>query len=298
MTTSPTEHKRRLQEMLADMSDVNQKVGRFKGMIYGPKGAGKTVFAVRFARKICDQQKPGQDIIYVDTSEGWVSLKNHSDVTTGVKVIRFRDYEYLKTLLLAIERKLPGFDNVGAIIFDEATKMSSRDIEKEFEKRGRSDAPEWPDYFKGASNIKGLLTFIYEKTPNVNFLMVGHEKTKTNEQGHPTEIRPSFTPAIAEEILGDLHLVARLTNKTDKTKMTFNQELQVHPSATVEAKSRVAPLPFKVSPVQLVKTTLEWLSNGADTPIEEAQTVTPSAPDAQPDAGESDDETPVFASAE
>lgn len=301
-SNSPAEHNRRLKEMLNEMSSADSKVGRFKGMIYGAKGSGKTVFAVRFMRAICDQQKPGQRIIYVDTSEGWVSLKNHKGVSENVEVIRFRDYDYLKTLLLAIERNMSGFENVGGIIFDEATKMANRDIQREFEKRGKSEAPEWPDYFKGSSNIQQLLTFIYEKTPNINFMMVGHEKDKKNDQGVVIKTFPSFTPAIGEEVLGDLHLVARMTNKIDRQNMTFNQELQVHPSVTVEAKSRVSPLPFKVAPAQLVKVTLDWLASGgeANTPIEEADSLAatelPDVPKVQQE--EEDEDTPVFASAE
>lgn len=258
------EHKRRLAEMEAELEDVNSKIARFKGLIYGPSGTGKTVFAVGMMKAILKEQKK-QRIVYVDTSEGWVSIRNHKGLADNVLFVPFRGYDYLETLLLAIQKGVGKFENVGGIILDEATKMAARDLTLVFKARGKSEAPEWPDYFKALERMKQLLTFIYEESPSLNLIMVGHEKDKKNNEGVVIKTFPSFNPQVAEEIKGDLHLVTRATTKQTgrQGEPVYTREYQVHPTTLVDAKTRVAGLPVKTDAQTLIAKTVDWLKKGA-----------------------------------
>lgn len=260
-------HKQRLAELTADLTMVTEGIPQFKGMIYGPKGVGKTVFAAGLASALTDK-----DIIHVDTSEGWVSLRNHPKLAAQVKTVRYRGYEYLETLIQAIKHGIAPFDNVGAMIWDEMSKMVARDTEFVYKMReaNKAGVPEWPDYHKALQRVKELSHFLYNENPDVHLIMTSHEKDKKNQQGATIFTYPSISPSINEELGGDLHLVGRLTAKTKKGSdgsAIYTRSLQVHPTAMVEAKTRIGGLPISVEPVHFINRAVEWLKV-AD-PVEE-----------------------------
>lgn len=257
-----SEHKRRLKEMAEDLEMVTEKIPRFKGMIYGPQGAGKTVFAVGLAQQLL--KGTDKTIVYVDTSEGWVSLRNHPSLMKNVKLVRYRGYEYLETLIYALKNKVAPFDNVGAMVWDEVNRMVDRDTEIVFKARAnnQSGVPEWPDYYKALQRVRNLTHFLYRMDPDVHLIMISHEKDKKNDQGAVILTYPSISPRINEELGGDLHVIGRLKTKTVKGSdgmPQFTRELQVHPTSRVVAKTRVGGLPVVTDPVAFIKQTIEWL---------------------------------------
>lgn len=260
------ERKQMYDEMLADMTDIENIETRAKVLIDGPKGVGKTVFVVSFAKAVMAQFSPTdkQELVYVDTSEGYVSLRNHPKLNTKIRVVRYRNLQYLGTLLMAIKAGAPPFDHVGALVLDEFSKMAERDLEEYTLKRDpEALIPEWPDYNQSQFRAKMLMKQIYE-IPNLHLFMVSHEKDKKNKQGDTILTMPNFNPQFGEVIMQDLHVIGRMTAKAVKNRAgqaEYTREIQVHPTGLIEAKTRVGGLPVKVSPGELITRTLDWLSN-------------------------------------
>lgn len=255
-------HKQRLKEMTEDLEMVTEKIPMFKGMIYGPQGAGKTVFAIGLAQQLL--KGTGKTIVHVDTSEGWVSLRNHPVLANNVKTVRYRGYEYLETLIYAIKNKVAPFDNVGAMVWDEMNKMVDRDTEFVFKARdnNQSGVPEWPDYYKALQRVRDLSHFLYRTNPDIHLIMTSHEKDKKNDKGLVILTYPSISPRINEELGGDLHVIGRLKTKTIRGSdgmPEYTRELQVHPTARIVAKTRVGGLPVLVDPGVFIRRTIEWL---------------------------------------
>ena len=303
-------HRKRLAEMEAEVEDINSKVARFKGMLYGPSGTGKTVLALRLMQAILEG-RPKNRIVYVDTSEGWTSIRNHPGLAENVLFVPFKGYDYLETVLFAINANAGKFANVGGIILDEATKMSHRDLERVFVHRSETaktkpEAPEWPDFYRALTRMKMLLTFIYENAPDVNLIMVGHEKDKKNKDtGAVVFTYPSFNPQVAEEVKGDLQLLGRVTAKQTGRQgdAQYAREIQVHPTTLIDAKTRVSGLPVKTDAETLIAKTVEWLQRGApderdvrNVMLEQAthQPVNAADIEARLDELDTDDDAPVF----
>lgn len=61
-----------LEELRKSIVSMDKTESFMKGCIYGPSGVGKTVFTMKLAKRICP---PGKKILFIDASEGWVSLK-------------------------------------------------------------------------------------------------------------------------------------------------------------------------------------------------------------------------------
>lgn len=259
-------------------------------LLYGDSGSGKSVLSMRIAQRITP---PGQSIVYVDTSEGWVSLKNHPPALRDRTIlVEYQGYSQLETLVegIAWAKQHPGqqdvmkrWENVGCVLIDEFSVAIRNDLN--FMTKARAESPEgvkegkdpyapmWPDMRHSThktSTIERALLGL-----NLHTIFTCHERIDKDKNG-VTKTTMSLMRETREYVKEPLHLVGRVSadivpGATD-TGNLYRRSVQCHPSKTVDAKSRIGNLQISESFNSLIDKLGNWLATGA-VPVDEAAEV-------------------------
>lgn len=292
------EFKRLAASLNDDLASADTKVSRIKGVIYGASGVGKSVLAAVLAKKLTNK-----DIIFVDRTDGFLSLRNHDNwnLTDRIKVVTYESIEQLSVLAAMVQYKQGNYDNVGAIIFDDADLMLDSQLNLVWDKRvqeGSSslpdDKPERPDYLKAQKQFMQVINDVYDNTPGVHLLMTAQETERKNDQGTTLGYRPGFSPATGLEIKALQQLVVRLTAKQDKSadEVTYTRTVQVHPTSRIDAKTRVGFTQVDVPYMEFISTVTDWSLNGK--PQENEREATKRDIETVKSTKVTDDDAPVF----
>jgi hypothetical protein len=273
------EIKALLDRMEKGAKSPDEKRSRIKGILYGPKGGGKTILAVRTAKRLL--KGTGKKIIFVDNTEGWESLKNHPDLLEGVeiKVVDFESIEQLSVLAGAIffeETEL--FTNVGAIIFDDANRMAEKQLNRLWATRVEKgstldpDKPERPEYLKLQIQFMEVVNDIITKTPDIHIFLTSHASEKKSADGQVIiKTFPGFNPALSEALGGSMNIVAYMKAKEkDRNNPVYERIVQVHPTSTIDAKTRVGFPTVRVTDNEFVKHVVAWSESGGNEESENA----------------------------
>lgn len=264
-----------LEELRKSIVSMDKTESFMKGCIYGPSGVGKTVFTMKLAKRICP---PGKKILFIDASEGWVSLKNHKGLTSSVDRMLYLGKSQIEILLKAILDDEEGFNNYGVIVLDEIStmlKVDQRVVLKNHVKKNLkdvdSDMLQWPQYNASTQRFSELLINILNAVnrKGIHILFVSHMRVDKNKANLPVE-SPSLTASFSETFKEGLHLVGRLSatetrkaaSDSDDTRYTWS--VQVHPTTGVVAKSRIGGLPVNTTPENLLETITEWLAGNGE----------------------------------
>ncbi len=261
-----------LARMESSAVDAAEKKGRLKAVLYGDSGVGKTVLAVGTAQAITP---PDKEIIFVDRTEGWASLKNHPSLLRRVRVIPFESIDQLSVLANAVFWKGGSFNNVGAIIFDDADFMVADHLNVIWGKRVEAntstldpDKPERPDYLKVQKQFMEVLSDIYTKTPDVHLIMTAGTGEKKSDDGKVVlKTFPGFSPALAKEIKSLQGVVGyvkakEVKNREDPDTATYERTIQVYPTSMIDAKSRLGIGTLRMPVNDFVHFLTEWVENG------------------------------------
>ncbi|SRR5881394_401488 len=239
-------------------------------IIYGPPGAGKTVELVKLAQAVT---APDKEIVYLDSAQGFVSLKNHPGLMKRVIRYRFKGVSQLGTLAAAIAEKAEGFENVGAVIIDEVSSIAKEDLSLvvvariKAEKITEYDGADWPGYNANLERVSRELRKLY-KLP-IHILMASHMRESEVQSGAnkgKRVKRPSMPPELAEVGNGLAHVLAYMESSIKDVggKVQYVHTLQVHSSSLVNAKSRVGGLPVKVTPDVFNQRMVEFVQSGTE----------------------------------
>lgn len=265
---------KRIQE---SATPANEKQSSFRGQFYGPSGTGKSVLAAMVMRSLVDITK--QRIIHVDTSEGYVSWRNHPGLQDGITTLPFTSNEDLRAIAAGIKRKVPGWDNVGGIILDEASKMTEQDVMRVYEARlaglygdkekalaQAQTGVEGRDYMIALERFKSMITDIFDNR-DIHLILLAHEADKKDRQGNTISVFPDFTPKVRKSAKELLHLSAHITSEISKdmndlTRAVRVRTAQVHPSSLVDAKCRLNISTTSVNADALPMLIKEWFLAG------------------------------------
>lgn len=254
-----------LEALKSTMVGVDDIDVFFTGLFYGPSGGGKTVLAGSVAQKITP---PDKRILWIDTSEGWVSLKNHPGLTDRVQRMKYAGLSQFSLLVDAILEDAEGFNDFGTIVFDEFSTSGRRDIHTvmDADKLGEFDTPEFKHYNAATRRLEKAAFRLMELRTTHNLIFLAH---MSNDEDKITMIRtkrPSMMAKFSETLKENMHIVGLVEADISgqKENLTYTRTIQVQPSKMVVAKTRIGGLSIKNSHPKFVERIAEWKNEGGN----------------------------------
>lgn len=253
-----------LEELKSSISDLEGLRTMSKFLLYGESGVGKTVETMELAQLVTPVDKR---ILYVDTGEGWVSLKNHPKLKNRTMRMTYTGLAQIGLLVDAIEANIDGFNDYGTIVFDEFSTSAKQFLHLVLdanEVKAMTEAPEFKHWGILSRNIEKTIWKLLELKETHNLFLIAHERTKKNKATSLEQRGPSFMESIEGTVKENMHVVARMTAEVTNKEGApqYVRKLQVHPTKLVVAKSRIGGLDILVSPDQFNKRVADWLMAG------------------------------------
>lgn len=284
-----------INQILGRMSDLGkQTVDKTLALqVYGEPGVGKTVFATQLAKWIAGT-KP---VLYIDTAENFVSLENHPGLAENVIRLPFQDFGDFGVIAQAINRKQI---TPGCIVIDEFSTACDRLLDQLYRDQVGARPDEIPTeaidprLYKPMSDaaVKALQLFLQE---HVHTILIAHEREVADTDDKKKKIvKPSYSPKNNDAINRALHVSAHLTTKIKGVgnNISYEREIQSHPSALVSAKSRIGGLPIRTDPATFAQVIHDWITTPGAVFSEQSQQL---AADPEPDEEPVMDDEPVLA---
>lgn len=240
-------------------------------LFYGDNGTGKTLAAFQIAQQITP---PDKDIIYFDTSEGWVTLLAYPSLKKRAHRIAFKGITHLKLVADAIAAKAGRFANVGCIILDESSSFAADNlvaIGKIREQRIANDpkkenplatgAFDRADYNVSMNFVMDAYNHVLRNAQGVHIFSLAHERDNSKENA-PVNMTPDFPLALCKKMMREQQVTARfqriLTKEPDGST-SYSRVVQVNPLIGSAAKNRLDIQDVYVTPEVLVQRTVDYL---------------------------------------
>lgn len=241
----------------------------FKGLLFGLSGVGKTVEAMEMAQIVTPANK---EILFIDTSDGWVSLLNHPQLMKRTRVMAYQGLSQYEALVDAMKEGVGSFGNVGTIVFDEISTTGKRDLVNVLgaTKLGEFEAAEFKHYNIATRRMEKVLTKLLELRESHNLIFVSHMKERKDKVTERVSKEPSVMPAFGESLKEALHVVAFMQADVQHAEKgakaaVYKWTMQVHPSKTIVAKTRIGGLDVIVSPKVFNDRLRTWITRDDNT---------------------------------
>lgn len=232
--------------LLSRISPVGETPGPFKGLIYGPKGVGKTVFCCRAKNCILIAAEPGQR-----------SLMNHPELVR-VPVLPVKSFNDLDEIAWAkregdLDTWVADKYDVGPIItfvIDTASELAIKTASELLDKAWQKDPTRnrfmvSQAEYRVRNELFRRLTADYVDL-GVNFILTAHETEVKDDETGRLYLRPDLSDTMATSIGGLVDLQGRLTLEEGDQEGEYIRVLQVHPTRRVDAKTRIGGLPLSI----------------------------------------------------
>lgn len=234
-------------ELLNRIAPVGEKPGPFKGLIYGPKGVGKTVFCCRAPNCILIAAEPGQR-----------SLMNHPELLR-VPVLPVKSFNDLDEVAWAkregdldtwAAEKFGLEEPIVTFIIDTASELAVKTASELLDKAWLRDQTRnrfmvSQAEYRVRNELFRRLTADYVDL-GVHFILTAHESEVKDESDGRLYLRPDLSDTMATSIGGLVDLQGRLTLEPGEKEGTYDRVLQVHPTRRVDAKTRIGGLPLTI----------------------------------------------------
>ncbi len=230
-------------DLLSRIAPVSDNPGPFKALIYGPKGAGKTVFCGR-----------AKNCILLDTENGRKSMKNHSD-TRRVPILDVKSFNDMDEIAWAYrEGDLQrwcltnyGMLSVDTFVVDTISQLAQDAASALLDKAVTKNPNRDPFYvseaeYKVRNELFKRMTAEWSDL-GVNFIFTAHRTEVKDGNDGRLFYRPSVSATMAESLGGLVDLQGYLTCDETEEPGVYVRHLQVHPTRRVDAKTRVGGLP-------------------------------------------------------
>lgn len=222
-----------LAALMARMTPFEARTKWLKAHIYGPPGVGKTVFACGIPKTL---------LVAVEAA-GPDSLANHPDIKDNVTVLEFKSVKQVELLIQKFkEGKLDQFDS---IVIDSFSEFQKRDLDDVVRKAASMDSarnkylPIGPDYNMNTEHMRQILSDLADLPKHI--ILISHVKEEKDESTGRVLLRPNLTPKLAGSVAGMVSLTGYLSTQINGGNVT--RTLQVQPSNTISAKTRIGGLP-------------------------------------------------------
>jgi len=278
--------EQKILRIAASAVDANKKNSYFRGALYGPSGVGKSVLAAMILRSIIKSDEGF--ILDIDTSEGYVSWRNHPGLNKGIKIIPFTNLGDVRAIVQGIQQgisvkigdELFDLSKCRGLILDEFSKMVEIDVLRIHEARERgefgksgtqagpsgSKVPEGWDYQFALQRFRVVNAEIHDLR-NLNIITIAHQSEKKDKRGNTIGVFPSYPPKIAQNMKEAIHLVAHITGRivndpANPGRPVAERKAQVYPSVLVDAKCRLGIQQTSINADLLPQLIKKWIEEG------------------------------------
>lgn len=218
-------------------------VGRFKGLIYGDPGAGKTVLAASI----------GDKVLYIMADPGgYESLFNHPELGLGTRIetIKYAGISQLETLADIFDEGGTKYDKFDTVLIDTMSNIASLDrdtvTKAKMKKKGDDfswEDQQWPIYNENTLRVTTALLKLM--LAPINVVMTSHSVEREVNGRQVT--RPKFSPEIFASISGQCSMIAYMTANEagvdSDGSVNYKRKIQYHPTRSIVAKTRIGGLP-------------------------------------------------------
>lgn len=243
-----------LQALLDSKFPMEESTKYFKALIYGDPGSGKTVTLGAIGNKI----------LHIEADpEGWQSLFNHDELVVPGRMekMKYLGVSQLEYLAEAFTEGIPEFAQFDTILIDTGSNIAALDLDtvtkvaiETIEKKGKGkqgprpfdfDDDMWANYKQNAHRVR--MAFLKLFMCPVNIVMTAHAREIENKANGKIKTVPDFSPKILASINGMTSLIGYMTaigqGVDDDGKVKYTRKIQVHPTMTIVAKTRIGGLP-------------------------------------------------------
>lgn len=243
----------------------------FFGMIYSEFGMGKTVTTMALAQAL----KGEGDILFCDSSDGWVSLQEFPSLVEDADRFRVTDPADLIVLAANLgsgKLKSKQKRKYTVVVIDELSSVFDAMLENYLrEKHGLTpDEPlpeaEGREYGPPTAALESMLRKFHDIS-GIHLLVTAHAR----EVGETKELRPSFPPKAYAVAMRKLHVCGALSARRKRIgkELVYERSIQLLPSAAVSAKSRIPGSPLKIDPAAFIDLVVDWVEG--DTFVSDTQ---------------------------
>jgi phage nucleotide-binding protein len=201
-----------------------------KVLIYGEPGVGKT--------SLCGS---APNTLLIDVERGSRTL-----VGTSVDVLEYVSFQQVDKFVDLLVADDPAFSKYDTIAFDSLSELQRRVLDSQLDVTSKTTGTKtykasWDHYGPNTQMLRELMSR-FRDVPNKNLIVTAQTKLDKDETTGITFNRPDLTPKLNATITAMFDIVGFL-----KINSKGERVLQVQPSKTVVAKSRITTLSKEIN---------------------------------------------------